>query len=52
MDAKREAVRDGVKPIELVDGEKMIAMFEKLELGLTSHITFDVDSDFFSPFMK
>jgi restriction system protein len=34
-DARKEAVRDGVPPIELVDGEKLIHMFEMLELGLT-----------------
>jgi restriction system protein len=33
MDAKREAIRDGANPIELVDGEKLVRMFEKLELG-------------------
>jgi Restriction endonuclease len=27
-DARREATRDGVPPIELVDGEKLVAMFE------------------------
>jgi hypothetical protein len=27
-------VRDGVPQIELVDGEKLIGMLEKLELGL------------------
>ncbi|MDP2229124.1 MAG: restriction endonuclease, partial [Moraxellaceae bacterium] len=34
MDAKKEAVRDGTNPIELVDGEKLVRMFERLELGL------------------
>jgi restriction system protein len=29
QDAKNEAVRDGVPPIELVDGEKLVDMFEK-----------------------
>jgi len=33
-DAEREAVRDGVSPIELVDYVKLIKMFEQLELGL------------------
>ena len=28
MDAKKEARRDGVTPIELVDGEKLVEMFE------------------------
>jgi restriction system protein len=33
-DAKQEAIRDGVPPIELVDGKKLIEMIEELELGL------------------
>ena len=32
--ARREAVRDGVPPIELVGGEKLVNMIEELELGL------------------
>lgn len=32
-DAKNEALRDGVPPIVLVDGEKLVGMFESLELG-------------------
>ncbi len=49
-DAKREAEREGVPAIELVDGEKMIDLFEKLELGLKPRTTFDVDYGFFSEF--
>jgi restriction system protein len=33
-DAVKEARRDGVPPIELVDGQKLVDMFELLELGL------------------
>jgi restriction system protein len=49
-DAKREAVRDGVPPIELVDGEMLLNMFEQLELGLKSRVTYDVDFGFFNDF--
>lgn len=49
-DAKREAIRDGVPPIELVNGEKLLDMFEQLELGLKSVITYGVDLDFFEEF--
>ena len=49
-DAKREAIRDGVQPIELVDGEKLIEMFEKLELGVKPRTTYDVDESFFETF--
>ncbi len=49
-EARREAVRDGVPPIELVDGEKLLEMFEKLELGLKPRPTFDIDFQFFESF--
>ena len=45
-----EATREGVPPIELVDGEKLITMFEKLELGLKPKKIFDIDIDFFNKF--
>ncbi len=50
MDAKREAVRDGANPIELVDGEKLVRMFEKLELGVKPRIVYEVDQAFFDNF--
>lgn len=50
-DAKREAIRDGVPPIELVDGEKLLNLFEQLELGLKPRTTYDVDRGFFDDFM-
>ncbi|MCB9130150.1 MAG: restriction endonuclease [Anaerolineales bacterium] len=49
-DAKKEAVRDGVPPIELVDGEKLLDMFEELELGLKPKKAFDIDERFFDEF--
>lgn len=49
-DAHAEAVRDGVPPIELVDGEKLIDMFESLELGLKPKKAYDVDHEFFEKF--
>ncbi len=51
-EARREATRDGVPPIELVDGEKLVAMFERLKLGLRAVHTFDVDDAFFEEFRK
>ena len=48
-DAK-EAVRDGVPPIELVDGEKLMNMLEQPELGLKPQRTFEVDATFFDQF--
>jgi len=51
-EARREAVRDGVPPIELVDGEKLLDLFEKLELGLRKRAAFEVDEQFFEDFKK
>ena len=50
QDARREARRDGAPPVELVDGDKLVEMFEKLELGLTPRTTFDIDQKFFDEF--
>lgn len=49
-EARKEAIRDGAPPIELVDGEKLITMLETLELGLKPRTTFEVDDDFFGTF--
>lgn len=46
-DARKEAVRDGVPPIELVDGEKLIEMLESLELGLIPIQSYRIDDQFF-----
>jgi restriction system protein len=45
-------VRDGVPPIELVHGDKLLDMFENLELGLTPRTTYDVDLHFFKEFQE
>ena len=50
LDAKGEAVRDGVPPIELVDGEKMVDMFENIELGLIPKTIYEIDDGFFEEF--
>jgi restriction system protein len=49
-DARREAIRDGVPPIELVDGEKLLDLFERLELGVRPRVAFDIDESFFEDF--
>lgn len=49
-EARREASRDGVPPIELIDGEKLIDMLEKLELGLRPVTTYELNHSFFSEF--
>jgi restriction system protein len=52
LEAKKEARRDGVPPIELVDGEVLVDMFEKLELGLIPKRDYDVDEKFFEEYKK
>jgi restriction system protein len=49
-DPQTEAVREGVPPIELVDGEQLVELFEQLELGLVPRTTYDVDTAFFEQF--
>jgi restriction system protein len=51
-EARKEAVRDGAPPIELVDGDKLTSMLEKLELGLRPRQTFEVDTAFFDEYRK
>lgn len=52
LEAQKEAVRDGVPQIELVDGKKLLDMFENLELGLIPRKTFDIDVHFFKRFQS
>lgn len=49
-EARKEAVRDGVPPIELVDGDTLIDMLERLELGLSPRTVFELDERFFVEF--
>jgi restriction system protein len=49
-EAEREAIRDGVSPIELVDSNKLTKMFEQLELGLKPRTVYEIDTDFFDRF--
>jgi restriction system protein len=50
LDAKREARRDGVPPIELVDGDTLVEMFEKYELGLVPKRSYEIDEMFFQEY--
>ncbi|EJF10665.1 restriction endonuclease [Pontibacter sp. BAB1700] len=49
-EAVKEANRDGAPQIELVDGQKLIKMFEKVELGLKPKIVYEVDLSYFNKF--
>ena len=47
-----EANRDGAPQVELVDGEKLVEMFERAELGLKKRTVFDVDPAYFEKFRE
>jgi restriction system protein len=49
-DAEKEAKRDGVPAIELVDGDQLIDMMMDLQLGLRPVTTFELDEKFFQDF--
>lgn len=49
-EAKNEANRDGVTPIELIDGDRLVELFEKHHLGLKPVIVFEIDYEFFKGF--
>jgi restriction system protein len=48
--AQRNAVRDGVLPIELVDGQALVSLLEQRELGLVPRTTYEIDYKFFEEF--
>lgn len=50
QEARKEATREGANPIELLDGEKLVRMMEKLEIGLKPKITYEIDYNFFKEF--
>ncbi len=52
QDAKKEAIRDGTHSIELVDGELLVDLFEKNELGLKPKIVYEIDKEFFRDYLK
>lgn len=51
-EARREASRDGVPSIELIDSEKLVETFERLGLGLRQVTTYEIDDWFFEEFKK
>jgi restriction system protein len=50
-DARKEAERDGALPVELVDGEKLVELFERVKLGLKQQTIYEVDRSFFAAFL-
>jgi restriction system protein len=51
-DAKREATRDGAPPIELIDGKKLVELFEAVELGVKPKVIYEVEYSFFEQYMN
>lgn len=49
-EATKEARRDGAPPIELVDGDLLVQMFERLELGVRPRTIYEVDESFFDEY--
>lgn len=50
--AREESSRHGALPVELVDGEKMMEMFETLKFGLEERRVFVLKRSFFDVFRK
>lgn len=48
--AEKEAVRDGVPPIELVNGEEFVMLLGKYRLGLQPKESYSIEYDFFDTF--
>ncbi|MFZ4544526.1 MAG: restriction endonuclease [Saprospiraceae bacterium] len=51
-DAKREASRDGAPPIELIDGKKLVELFEQVELGVKPKRIYEVEYSFFDQYIE
>lgn len=49
-DAQNEANRDGAPPIELIDGQKLVEMFEMVQLGVKPKTIFEIDMTYFEKF--
>ncbi len=51
-DARREAIRDGAPPIDLIDGDELCELLCKLELGVQTEMvpSVSVDQEFFTSF--
>lgn len=51
-DAIKEANREGAPQIELVDGEKLVEMFKRVQLGVKPRTVYEVDLPFFEHYME
>ncbi len=46
QEAQQEANRDGVPPIELIDGERLVSLFDKYEPGLKPKTVYELVPEF------
>lgn len=51
-DAQAEASRDGVVPIELIDGEELVELFQDKLIGVKPKTIYEVDRAFFDEFRR
>lgn len=51
-DAAAEAARDGVIPIELIDGEQLVELFQSAGIGVKPKTVYEVDHAFFDEFRR
>jgi restriction system protein len=51
VEARREAAREGLAPIELVDLDGLISLLKRLKLGVTPREVYDIDETFFREYM-
>lgn len=49
-EAQREAARDGVKPVELVDGAALVSLMEQYSLGVQARTVYVVQPEFFDDY--
>jgi len=48
--ASQEAAREGAPKIELVDGEKLVEMFQRVDLGVKRRLVYEADLAYFEKF--
>lgn len=51
-DAEAEATRDGVVPIELIDGERLAELFQDKLIGVKPKTVYEIDHAFFDEFRR
>jgi restriction system protein len=52
VDAESEASRDGVIPIELIDGEQLVQLFQDAGIGVKPKTVYEIDHAFFDEFRR